>query len=211
MDQERNTDRVNKGLQSRWVAAVPWIGLLIFLGNIFMAWRMASATSAYIRRPLLAEGGESAMVFTAMKNADLGQSMIYRRIIEGNIQMKAISNKQTTIIVGMAAGFGFLAVGFSLVIMAIRGSFELGATLPNKTGELVLRSSSPGILCFVLGAVVIVVALMQKSELDFRGMTLERTSKEAAGEKSEARAGSEKVDVPEPLSFDGLPNPDGGQ
>jgi hypothetical protein len=189
------------GLASPWLAAVPWIGLAIFVANIAMAWGMASSTSDYIRTPLLGNGGESAQVLTQMKTADLGQSMIYRRIIEGNVQMKIISNKQTTVIVGMAAGFGFLAVGFSLVIMAIRGAFELGATLPNKTGELVLRSSSPGVLCFVLGAVVIVVALMQKAELDFRGMSLEATRTEGQVTPQDAQTDSDPIPIPEPLKL----------
>jgi hypothetical protein len=187
------------GLDSRWTAAVPWIGLAIFVINMALAWCMAFSTSEYIQRPLLSKGGDSAQVLTDMKGADIGQSVVYRGIIEGNVQMKAISNKQTTTIVGMAAGFGFLAIGFSLVIMAMRGAFELAATLPNKTGELVLRSSSPGVLCFVFGALIIVVALLQKHTIDFRGVTLEKTRTTEPSQPSQEPTAANPIAIPEPF------------
>ncbi|WP_437933757.1 hypothetical protein [Sorangium sp. So ce341] len=155
-------------------------GLVIFVFNIAAAWWMTSEAADYIRAPLGSPGTPSASAIQLMGTASVAQSAVLRGVVDGEVHMKAISNKQNIVMVAMAAGFGFMAIGFALLVMGIREAFVLGARAPQQAGSLVLRSASPGLLCFVLATTIILVAVVQKTQVEFGKIDLTEERKNAA-------------------------------
>lgn len=151
-------------LHPKWMLIA---GLIIFVLNIAVAWWMTSAAADHIRAPLGSDGSPSAKAIELMGTADMAQAVVLRGVIDGELHMKAISNKQNIVIVAVAAAFSFMAIGFALLVMGIREAFVLSARAPQQAGSLVLRSASPGLLCFVLAASIILVAVVQKTQLTF--------------------------------------------
>lgn len=78
--------------------------------------------------------------------------------------LKGIINKQMIIVVCLGAGFALLAIGFALFLIGADGAFKLKAQ--SAEHNLVLSSTAPGVLCFVLAAILIGIAATREVSID---------------------------------------------
>ncbi|WP_437322391.1 hypothetical protein [Sorangium sp. So ce394] len=168
----------------RWANVWISVGVVIFLLNMGCAWWMARAANAAIsaatgRAVVTSSAAAATPASSAADMSVVGQAVakardgmganetiLLARAIEADAHLKFVTNKQTILVVGMAAGFAFLAIGFSLFVMGIRGAFHF-AFGRDDASSIVLRSTSPGVFCFFLGAVVLTVALTREGEVAF--------------------------------------------
>lgn len=155
------------GDQSATVLAT--IGILIFALNMFAAWLMAYSSWEFVAQSLNAT--EESAVGKAIRavgrsNVDPNVAAFMVRIVESDVHLKSIANKQTIMMVAVAAGFGLLALGFSLFVMGMRGAMHLAGG-NEQLGQVMLRSTSPGLVCFLLGAALIAFALSREATISF--------------------------------------------
>lgn len=158
-----------------------YCGLLVFLLNIAVAWTVVIRSNAAINAPLMsADGPKPSAAASALKayftattvatpppsgaTTDALSSdrlVLLDRLIKADFYQRLIGNNQTLQIAGMALAFSFLALGFSLYVLGIRGAFSLsvGQSDPNSSARLAFAASTPGLLCFLLAAVITCIAL----------------------------------------------------
>ena len=162
-------------LVARWCFVA---GVLIFLANMIVAWWVVCSSKNFISQPLLSDQAHQNGLSQWLQSASRGsanQLVFGNRMAEMEVHLKAMANQQTTVIVGMAASFSFVAIGFALFVMGIRSAFTLsGQSGPNH--RLVLSAASPGILCFVLSAAIMVFALSRPIQLQLGGFTVQPDS-----------------------------------
>jgi hypothetical protein len=155
-------------LSARSASVMATAGIMIFALNMIAGWGIAFFSWAFVAQPL---GGEASSVTRlAMQGiangVDPNVATFMSRIVESDVHLKAVANKQSLVMVAMAGGFGLFALGFSLFIMGMRGAIELAGGKPD-VGPIVLRSTSPGLVCFVLGAALIGYGVSRETSMNF--------------------------------------------
>lgn len=152
-------------LVTRWSFAA---GIVIFLVNMIVAWWVVCSSKQFIATPM----PNAALASMPAGRGPVNQLIFASRMEEINVHLRAMANQQTTVIIGMASSFSFVAVGFALFVMGIRSAFSFsGAAGPNH--RLVLSSTSPGILCFVLSAGIMLFALSRPIALQLGGLSFQ--------------------------------------
>lgn len=152
-------------LVTRWSFAA---GIVIFLINMVVAWWVVCSSKQFIATPM----PNAALASIPSGRGPINQLIFASRIEEINVHLRAMANQQTTVIIGMASAFSFVAVGFALFVMGIRSAFSFsGEAGPNH--RLVLSSASPGILCFVLSAGIMIFALSRPIALQLGGLSFQ--------------------------------------
>jgi hypothetical protein len=152
-------------LVTRWSFAA---GIVIFLINMIVAWWVVCTSKQFIATPM----PNAALASAPSGRAPINQLIYASRIQELNVHLRAMANQQTTVIIGMASAFSFMAVGFALFVMGIRSAFSFsGEAGPNH--RLVLSSASPGILCFVLSTGIMLFALSRPIALQLGGINFQ--------------------------------------
>lgn len=137
----------------RWPGWLVFSALLVFFVNMSVAWYVTLVTTQTMRQQA---GG--AVDVQGTKNADVeNRTFPLDRI--------AVTSRQLLLVIGMSTGFGMMAIGFALFVLGIDSVYNVNAgTGPSAT--LSLSASSPGLLCFVLAAIIMIVAMT-------RSMTIE--------------------------------------
>jgi hypothetical protein len=155
-------------LSARSASYMATAGIVIFALNMIAGWSIAFFSWAFVAQPLGAD--RSSVTREAMhgiaNGVDPNVATFMTRIVESEVHLKAVANKQSLVMVAMAGGFGLFALGFSLFIMGLRGAIELSGGKPD-VGPIVLRSTSPGLVCFVLGAVLIGYGVSRETSMNF--------------------------------------------
>jgi len=170
-----------KETTERWLIRV---AVFLFLVNIGCAWWTMFGTNSHIATP--ASDREAQPIHEALKQArpeDAANLVQYRiRALEADVHLKAVSNKQSMVVTSMAGAFSLIAVGLALFVMGARGARDASGN-PNEEvnvelsagehGKLLIYATSPGLLCFVLAAIVMCFAVGQKTTIDLRPYDLQ--------------------------------------
>ena len=186
---------------SRWVRTLVMTGIVIFIANFAIAWVFAFWSQYYVTHPLVerplvkpgrdvpeAKGregylfGATELAMEMIDGANPNTCVFLNRAMESEVHLKYISNMQAIMIVGMACGFGLIAVGFSLFVMGIQGAYEFRAGTGDD-GTVILKATSPGHLCFLLAAVLILFALSRDASVKFNKFKVFDQSGSQATEK----------------------------
>ncbi len=140
--------------------------LLIFTLNMAGAWWLALGAAENVARPLVAEGETSAVsrVLDSTNDASANTFTLLNRVVDAETQLRAAQNAQTLCVVAMAGSFAMMAIGFALFVMGAEGAFEL-ETKTSTGGNLVLKSTAPGVLCFVLATGILMFTLYRQVSL----------------------------------------------
>lgn len=138
-----------------------WAALVVFLLNMGGAWFIAVRAVDTVSAPLV--GAEITATSRALDGVAAGTTTangftLLNRVVDADLQIRAVQNRQALAIVGMAAAFAMMAVGFALFVMGADGAFELAAN-STAAGDVVLKSTAPGILCFLLATVMLVFSI----------------------------------------------------
>ncbi|WP_437310271.1 hypothetical protein [Sorangium sp. So ce388] len=136
-----------------------YLAIAIFLLNMACAWWVASASNRLISQPLVTGGTTAvARAIEAAPSANANTHVFLNRLLEAEIQLRVVQNRQTISIVAMGAGFALVAIGFALFVMGADGAFTMKGNVGDR-GNLVIKATAPGLLCFVLAAIVVYASL----------------------------------------------------
>lgn len=147
-----------------WVLA---LGAAIAVLNLGAAWyfshetsqslRLSSADLAPFKEWLAGQGHES---LSPEARYDLSA-----RALHIVAYSKAIANKQGLVLACFGAAFALGAIGFSLFVIGADGAFKASAGTSDKA-KLVLSGTAPGLLCFVIGGLLVNQGIVQKTQLE---------------------------------------------
>lgn len=168
---DRNSDQKLQLTWSRWIFAA---GVLIFFANMAVCWSVAWTASSSIEENLLkqlTDGADKASTIERAHSASANEAIFLNRLLEAATHIKAVSNKQTMVVVAMAGGFSLMAIGFALFVMGIESAYSIKASGP-ELGSLVIRSSAPGLVAFILAATILCFGLTNQSSIHFSGFTV---------------------------------------
>jgi len=148
------------------------LGVLICLINMGLAWRLIESSNHFVMTGLVADKNTSATneALKQAATADANKLLFLNKVIENDVNHRNIANKQTAVIVAMAASFSLIAIGFALFVMGVEAAYTISGK--NATASLVVGASSPGLLCFLLAAVVIGVAITRQTSVTFAPLDL---------------------------------------
>ncbi|NUQ75892.1 MAG: hypothetical protein HUU21_20305, partial [Polyangiaceae bacterium] len=136
-----------------------YLAIGVFLLNMACAWWVAGVSNWLIGKPLI--GGDTTAVAKALEQAPQASANMHvflNRLLEAEIQLRTVQNRQTISIVAISSGFALVAIGFALFIMGAEGAFNVKGNVGDR-GNLVVKSTAPGLLCFVLAAVIVCSSL----------------------------------------------------
>lgn len=140
--------------------------LLIFVANMAGAWWLALVAAEDMARPLVSDDSVTVVsrVLDSQEGASANGYTLLNRMVDAEIQIRTVQGTQTLCVVAMAGSFAMMAIGFALFVMGAEGAFQLEGQAP-AGGNLVLKSTAPGILCFALAAIVLVFSLYKQIEV----------------------------------------------
>ena len=140
--------------------------LLIFTLNMAGAWWLALGAADNVARPLVPDGETSAVarVLDSHGGASANSHTLLNRVVDAEIQIRTAQNGQTLSVVAMAGSFAMMSIGFALFVMGAEGAFQLEGSAPTG-GNLVLKSTAPGVICFALATLVLLFALYKQIDL----------------------------------------------
>lgn len=140
--------------------------LLIFMANMAGAWWLALSAAEDMARPLVSEDSVTVVsrVLDTHEGASANGHTLLNRMVDAEIQIRTVQGTQTLCVVAMAGSFAMMAIGFALFVMGAEGAFQLEGSAPTG-GNLVLKSTTPGVLCFTLAAIVLVFSLYKQIEV----------------------------------------------
>lgn len=158
------------------------IFVAIFLGSAAVAYGLINADRANAE---LAFSERDAAVVRAVTSltgrGDQADVSVVVHVLNVISHLKAITNNQSLATLAISGGAALLAIGFALFLIGSDGAFRMQYETPSQaTGKLALYAAAPGLLCFLLGAVLIAVGSMRKHELNIGNFSVADTDKAAA-------------------------------
>ena len=140
------------------VAAAFFLGTLSF----GLSWLQGRAAMQ-----LLAFGTEDVATLTAIAglSTDTLNEALIVHALNAMVHLKGISNYQSLGVLAIGAGSAFLAIGFALFLIGADGAFKL-QYVGQGSNKLVLYATTPGLLCFVMSAVLIHVGATRRHEME---------------------------------------------
>jgi hypothetical protein len=157
---------VYQGLSSRAKFWILCIGALIAVLNLLAAWYFAQRMHGNLDlskvdfQPFVDWMGLDAhLKLSSMQLYDLSARSIHIVAIS-----KMIANKQSLVLACFGAGFALAAIGFALFVIGADGAFQISSTAPNKA-QLVISGTAPGLLCFLLCGLLVLVGIRERSHM----------------------------------------------
>ena len=122
----------------RWSKYLTAVGVVIAVANMGAAW---------------------IMMWNITLMGQLSNIKISGRGHDTSIVALIANNQHMVNILGLAFSFALIAVGFSLFVMGIESAVQLKGE-HKDFGGLALKTTSPGVVCFVLAAILISITLL---------------------------------------------------
>lgn len=164
VDEAQGSSRV-RTLVERASGVSLLLATLVFLANMVGAWWIMQDSGKVIARALVGEEATAVSeALAAAPDTSANGQVLLNRILDTELMLRTAQNQHTIIVVAMSAAFALVAVGFALFVMGAEGAFKLQGAVGDH-GNMVIKSTAPGLLCFVLAALVICFALRTKMEL----------------------------------------------
>jgi hypothetical protein len=159
--------RAYEGLSVRarlWVLA---FGGLIALLNLGAAWYFSFNVGETLQfskndMAVLGEWLKLPVVDALSENHKYDLSA---RSLHALVLSKVIANKQGLVLACFGAGFALASIGFSLFVIGADGAFKLSSEF-GSNARFVLSGTAPGLLCFVLAALLISTGVKRKAQID---------------------------------------------
>lgn len=152
-----------QGLSSRSKFSIVLAAFFVVLTNmVFAAYVMLGA----VERLAFGETDRNAVIEVSSGLQGSNDSAVLRaHAIQVLVNLKMITNKHAVVVVAIAGAFSLLAIGFVLFVIGIDGAFTLQAESPGSNGRLLLTGSAPGLACFFLSFLVLVIGIFHRSQL----------------------------------------------
>jgi len=105
--------------------------------------------------------------------SDNNSSTVYDRELRtlsmnANIHLKGITNKQTIVVLSITSGFTFVAIGFALFLIGVDGAMHISHE--HQDSKLFISVTAPGLVSFLLAALLILYGVSRTYELDLPGI-----------------------------------------
>lgn len=143
------------------------------------AWWLAVRSQTTVAKPLNEQVLAVARTLAGAQHNDPTAQIYLNRLLDAEIHLRAIQNQQTLSVVAMSVAFALMAIGFALFVMGAEGAFLLQGDVPNR-GNFVLKSTAPGLLCFLLSASLVWIALTGRLSFSNSAFRLQPESAPAA-------------------------------
>lgn len=153
--------------RTTWAKSLTLLGILIAVANMGLGWKIiAESRPSKLSQLDTALSSTPVHKHSATPNDVRDAVRLVARVHEANVDAvwRAASYQHAITTVGLAFSFGLLATGFALFVMGIESAFGFRGE-HRDVGTLSLKATSPGILCFVLAAVLIAITLLRPHEL----------------------------------------------
>jgi len=106
------------------------------------------------------------MIAQDTKGMDIGNHLrLKTHAMNSQLSVKLITNKQSIVILTIGGGFSLIVIGFALFLIGADGAFKLGAE--QNGSKMMLSSTAPGLLCFLLAAILISISVTRNSSWEF--------------------------------------------
>jgi len=141
------------------------IAALIAIANLGFAWFMALEAGSTIWL-----GPNDIDVLERLAGPIAGQTegekvnalVLRTHVIDVQVNIKAVQNKQSLVLVAIGSGFALMALGFALFLIGADGAFKLGAE--GAGSKLLVTGTAPGLFCFFLAALLILVGITRTQQ-----------------------------------------------
>ena len=157
-----------------------------------------------------------SLAMQGASGASANNHVLLNRVLDTELMLRTAQNRHTITVVSLSVAFSLVAIGFALFVMGAEGAFRLEG-VASKEKNLMVKATAPGLLCFVLAAVVVIVALMSKTELRPGGFNVYPDAGASEYVAGSDLAGSNSASVsavveqaPQGLAPESEPVPDGG-
>jgi len=158
--------------RSWWARGLVLLGAAIFVLNMMYTWNLVKESNKLIQEPLATDKSATVRALKHVSEANANMIITINHIVDAQLLYKVALNKHNMVIVAMATAFGLIAVGFSLFVMGIEGAFEFKGDA-GQVGRVILKATSPGLLCFLLAAAIMIYALTRGgSPISLQGVTV---------------------------------------
>jgi hypothetical protein len=140
------------------------LAVVLFAGNIAAAWFVAAQANALIGRTLLEKNSYIDQALQRGSQLSANDHLLMNRRLDAELLLRSIQNRHIITVVGMGAAFALVAVGFALFVMGAEGAFTLQGAIQDR-GNLVIKSTAPGVLCFFLAAIIVCFVVAAKTDM----------------------------------------------
>jgi hypothetical protein len=155
------------------------LGVLICLLNMACAWWLIWSSDKFVMTGLISDKtSATGKALDLAATADRDKLAFLNRVVENDVNHRNVANKHTTVIVAMAASFSLVALGFALFVMGVDAAYNISSE--NPTGRIVIEATSPGLVCFILAALVICFAITRRTEVKFAPMVFDSDLRQTA-------------------------------
>jgi len=143
------------GVTSRLIIVL--FGFLVAALSLYSAWQLVDQTQVNTQITPDVFGNIPNQMKTADPNEG-GKLTAY--VISVYTLLKIYSAKQQLMIVMCGGSFALFAIGFTLFVIGADGAFQVQASTKNSL-HFTFSASAPGLLCFALGAAMMMVGMTQ--------------------------------------------------
>lgn len=165
LDLPSTPPKVQQSLLNRYGRGSVTAALTVFLLNMGGAWWLAWDATQAVNRPLVgSDSTATSRAIDAAPTASANTHILLNRVMDNELQLRHVQNRQVLSVVAMAAAFALMAIGFALFVMGAEGAFQVEGGVSSK-GNIILKATAPGLLCFLLSAVVLVMSLSDRVDV----------------------------------------------
>jgi hypothetical protein len=152
---------------------VPWQRLVIVLCAVLLA----GLTIVYA-----AEQSQSLSAHLYFSEAELKHiegltkekpNDVLAHAVQAQAHVKALANQQALCMLGVGAGVALFILGFALSLIGADGAFKIASIHAER--NVSASGTTPGILCFVCGTVLIALSVSRTHNIKFVGTTVQVT------------------------------------
>lgn len=179
------------------------LAIVVFMLNMAGVWHVVIETNTMVGRTLV-EGEKvtaTSLALKAMPDADGNGHTFINHLLSAELQLRTVQNQQMIAVIALAASFAMMAIGFALFIMGAEGAFKIAAKAPDGS-NVVLKSTAPGLLCFLF-ATLLVWATLSSGKIQ---LTDGARDVAFVGKPSKDKDGSMDLPVP-PTDTEAVPPP----
>lgn len=142
------------------------LAVIVFLANMVAAWWITGESSKVISRPLIQDTSTAvSLAIDHSAGASANNHVLLNRVLDTELMLRAAQNRHTITVVSLSVAFALVAIGFALFVMGAEGAFRLEGQVRGES-NLMVKATAPGLLCFVLATVVVIFALLSRTELE---------------------------------------------
>jgi len=171
------------------------LAVLVFMANMVAAWWITGESTSVIGKPLVAEyPTATSLAVNVAPEANANTHVLLNRLLNTELMLRAAQNRHTITVVALSVAFALVAIGFALFVMGAEGAFRFEGEVKDQ-GNLMVKATAPGLLCFVLAVIIVCFALLSKTDLELGDFSIYPDTQVAIEGKNSSFAGAQNVHI----------------